>query len=191
MTGGVGALPFFIDFMKTFLKDKPKEDFRKAPSMPEDMKELFRQRQRELAAERAQVAASDEEDEDDDGTDAATDTQPKLEQVTLPPPPRDDAELPRRSQRMMLLLVLRHHRRPRDHAKPNLKEEGQEGRGRTVNRLAIANWQLPIRDVNQPVSQTSRPKTKAADESQSAALFIVRFLAPQVGLEPTIPIRRD
>ena len=61
MTGGVGALPFFVDFMKPFLKDKPKEDFDKAPTMPEDMKELYRQRQRELAAERAQLAASSED----------------------------------------------------------------------------------------------------------------------------------
>lgn len=94
MTGGVGALPFFIDFMKSFMKDKPKETFDRPPSMPEDMKELFRQRQRELAAERALVAASDEEDEDADTTEAATETQPKLEQVTLPPPPRDDVTAP-------------------------------------------------------------------------------------------------
>jgi len=90
MTGGVGALPFFNDFMKTFLKDKPKETFDKPPAMPEDMKELFRQRQRELAAERALVAAYDEDEEDSEDTDAATETQPKQEQVTLPPPPRDD-----------------------------------------------------------------------------------------------------
>lgn len=90
MTGGVGALPFFNEFMKTFLKDKPKETFDKPPSMPEDMKELFRQRQRELAAERALVAAYDEDEEDSETSDAATETQPKLEQVTLPPPPRDD-----------------------------------------------------------------------------------------------------
>ncbi len=90
MTGGVGALPFFNDFMKTFLKDKPKETFDKAPSMPEDMKELFRQRQRELAAERALVAAYDDDDKDSEDNDAATETQPKQEQVTLPPPPRDD-----------------------------------------------------------------------------------------------------
>ena len=94
MTGGVGALPFFIDFMKPFMKDKPKENFDKPPVMPEDMKELFRQRQRELAAERALVAASDDEDEDADTTDGVTDTEPKLEQVTLPPPPRDDATAP-------------------------------------------------------------------------------------------------
>ena len=29
MTGGAGALPMFVDFMKTFLKEKPKEEFRK------------------------------------------------------------------------------------------------------------------------------------------------------------------
>ena len=55
MTGGKGALPMFIEFMKTYLNDKPKEDFPTAPNMPEDMKELFRQRQRELAAERAEL----------------------------------------------------------------------------------------------------------------------------------------
>ncbi len=90
MTGGVGALPFFVDFMKPFLKDKPKEDFDQAPTMPEDMKELYRQRQRELAAERAQQAASSEEEEGTETTEPATNTEPKLEQVTLPPPPRAD-----------------------------------------------------------------------------------------------------
>jgi penicillin-binding protein 1A len=89
MTGGVGALPFFIDFMKDFLKDKPKEDFPKAPGMPEDMRELFRQRQRELAAERAELAAEAEKLFGDENALPAT-TEPKLEQVTLPPPPRAD-----------------------------------------------------------------------------------------------------
>src|SRR6185437_7960907 len=77
MTGAKGALPMFIDFMKTFLKDKEKEDFPKAPEMPEDMRELFRQRQRELAAERAEFAAEAKTDEDTalpPGT-----TEPKLE----------------------------------------------------------------------------------------------------------------
>jgi penicillin-binding protein 1A len=86
MTGARGALPMFIDFMKTFLKDKEKEDFPKAPDMPEDMRELFRQRQRELAAERAELAAQAKTDEDT-VLPAAT-TEPKLEQMTLPPPPK-------------------------------------------------------------------------------------------------------
>ena len=96
MTGGHGALPMFIDFMKTFLKDKPKEDFPKSPDMPEDMKELFRQRQRELAAERAEQAAEAEKTKDDSELPAASTTEPKLEQVTLPPPPK--AEEPAATQ---------------------------------------------------------------------------------------------
>jgi hypothetical protein len=77
--------------MKTFLKDKGKEDFPKAPEMPEDMRELFRQRQRELAAERAEFAAAAKADEDDTALPAST-TEPKMEQVTMPPPPKADAD---------------------------------------------------------------------------------------------------
>jgi penicillin-binding protein 1A len=90
MTGGKGALPMFIEFMKTYLKDKPKEDFAKAPSMPEDMRELFRQRQRELALERAELAAEAEEETDETTTPASPTTEPRQEQVTLPPPPKTD-----------------------------------------------------------------------------------------------------
>jgi hypothetical protein len=76
---------------KDFLKDKPKEDFDKAPTMPEDMKELFKQRQRELAAERAEQATeAKEEGEGGDAKPAATDTEPKLEQTTMPPPPKPE-----------------------------------------------------------------------------------------------------
>jgi penicillin-binding protein 1A len=89
MTGGKGALPMFIEFMKTFLKDKEKEDFPKPPSMPEDMRELFRQRQRELAAERAELAAEAEDAEDENVLPAGT-TEPKLEQLTLPPAPKTE-----------------------------------------------------------------------------------------------------
>jgi penicillin-binding protein 1A len=92
MTGGHGALPFFIDFMKDFLKDKPKEDFDKAPSMPEDMRELFKQRQRELAAERAEQASeAREEGEAGETKPPAAGTEPKMEQVTLPPPPKAES----------------------------------------------------------------------------------------------------
>ncbi|HSS22432.1 MAG TPA: PBP1A family penicillin-binding protein [Pyrinomonadaceae bacterium] len=90
MTGGHGALPMFVTFMKDFMKDKPKEDFPKAPNMPEDMKELFRQRQRELAAERAQFAEDAEKDTNEEQTLPSATTEPKLEQMTLPPPPKAD-----------------------------------------------------------------------------------------------------
>jgi penicillin-binding protein 1A len=93
MTGGHGALPFFIDFMKDFLKDKPKEDFEKAPSIPEDMKELEKQRQREtMESKLDQVAQrSDKKGSESDNTE--TITTPKMEQVTLPPAPKSE-ELP-------------------------------------------------------------------------------------------------
>src|SRR5215210_1968178 len=93
MTGGHGALPFFVDFMKDFLKDKPKENFEKPPSMPEDMKELQKQRQREqseenmqLVAERARARRGAEE-----SALPSAITNPKLEQVTLPPAPRTES----------------------------------------------------------------------------------------------------
>jgi penicillin-binding protein 1A len=93
MTGAIGALPYFIDFMKDFLKEKPKEDFPKAPTMPEDMKEMYKQRQRELQLERAQMTADegDTKTDTDTKTDSNTITSPRLEDTTLPPAPKSDA----------------------------------------------------------------------------------------------------
>ncbi len=90
MTGAHGALPFFMDFMKDFMKDKPKEDFAKAPSMPEDMKEMFKQRQRELQLERAQMEPEASPSPGTDSTAPSAITTPKLEDTTLPPVPRVD-----------------------------------------------------------------------------------------------------
>ena len=91
MTGGHGALPFYVAFMKDFLKGKPKEDFEKAPSIPEDMKELNKQRKNELSEDKlaaAMARASAKRDSTDSNTN--TSTEPKLEQVTLPPAPKSD-----------------------------------------------------------------------------------------------------
>ena len=90
MTGAHGALPFFIDYMKDFLKDKPKEDFPRAPSMPEDMREMFKQRQRELALERAQMEPEASPSPGDENTTPSAITTPKLEDTTLPPAPKVD-----------------------------------------------------------------------------------------------------
>jgi penicillin-binding protein 1A len=82
MTGGHGALPIWIDFMKDFLKDKPKEQFDKPPKMPEDIRELHLQRQREQMEERnafINAVAKGERPAPSGGADT------KLEQVTLPP----------------------------------------------------------------------------------------------------------
>src|SRR2546423_12770065 len=86
MTGGHGALPIWIDFMKDFLKDKPKEQFDSPPKMPEDIRELYLQRQREMSQERSDLMAAATKG-DADKTMPATVVEPKLEQVTLPPPP--------------------------------------------------------------------------------------------------------
>jgi penicillin-binding protein 1A len=94
MTGAHGALPIFVDFMKDFLKGKPKEDFPKAPSMPEDMKEMYKQRQRELAEERAQMSADAKDNKDDDtGTPNASST-PKQEDNAVAPPPKEEGPQP-------------------------------------------------------------------------------------------------
>jgi hypothetical protein len=58
------------------------------------MKELFRQRQRELAAERAQFREAAPEEDVDENAPPKTDTEPKLEQLTMPPPPKVDEEPP-------------------------------------------------------------------------------------------------
>jgi penicillin-binding protein 1A len=85
MTGGHGALPIWIDFMKDFLKDKPKETFETAPKMPEDIRELYLQRQREMSEERSDILA--EASKGGDKTAPAIIVEPKLEQITLPPAP--------------------------------------------------------------------------------------------------------
>ncbi len=92
MTGGHGALPIFLGYMKDLLKDKEKEKFDKSPQMPEDIKELFLQRQREMAEERAaeyaQVRASTRGERDSTRASAADDL--RLDPVTLPPAPGGD-----------------------------------------------------------------------------------------------------
>src|SRR5712691_2913086 len=95
MVGSSGALPMFIDFMKDFLKDKPKEDFPKAPSMPEDMKEMYKQRQRELQLERAQMEVDEDQTKTDQNTNPSAITTPKLEDSTLPPVKTDVPPEPR------------------------------------------------------------------------------------------------
>jgi penicillin-binding protein 1A len=89
MTGGHGALPFFVDFMKEFMKDKPKESFDKPPNIPEDMRELEKQRQREMMENRLDLLAK-KPGKADEADATETITTPKLEQVTLPPAPRID-----------------------------------------------------------------------------------------------------
>jgi penicillin-binding protein 1A len=87
MTGGHGALPIWVNFMKDFLKGKEKEKFEKAPKMPEDIKELYQQRQREMSEQRsAEIAQTRLKSGDERSTLPAAFAEPNLEQITLPPP---------------------------------------------------------------------------------------------------------
>lgn len=47
MTGGHGALPYWLAFMNPFMKDKKKETFYETPAMPSDIKALAERRKRE------------------------------------------------------------------------------------------------------------------------------------------------
>jgi penicillin-binding protein 1A len=132
MTGAHGALPFFIDYMKDFLKDKPKEDFPKAPAMPEDMKEMYKQRQRELQLERAQMAVDqDEEKTDENATPSAPTaiTEPRLEDKTVapkiegPPEPKPNVETPKETKPAPVATPAQ--TRPRE-AEP-AKKKGKKG----------------------------------------------------------------
>ncbi|PYS89698.1 MAG: penicillin-binding protein [Acidobacteria bacterium] len=101
MTGGHGALPIWVEYMKEWLKDKPKEQFEKAPSMPEDIKELQDQRQREMAEERAAEMAQIKADKGDTSNLPSTSTEPQLQQITLPPAPGEhtgDGTAPHRAE---------------------------------------------------------------------------------------------
>jgi penicillin-binding protein 1A len=91
MTGGHGSLPIWIEYMKELLKDKPKETFEKAPPMPEDIKDLQEQRQREQAEERAAEMAQIRSFKGAN-TDSTSDSLnvPRLDPITLPPPAAAD-----------------------------------------------------------------------------------------------------
>jgi penicillin-binding protein 1A len=128
MTGAHGALPFFMDFMKDFMKDKPKEDFPKAPNMPEDMKEMYKQRQRELQLERAQMAVDEDEEKKDETTLPSAITEPRLEDKTLPPAPKSDlpeSKPPADNPKKPAPVPTPAETRPRE-AEPN-KKKGKKG----------------------------------------------------------------
>jgi penicillin-binding protein 1A len=56
-SGSSAALPFWVDFMQKFMKNKPKEKFGRVPDLPEDLKQIQVVRSREHAQELARIAA--------------------------------------------------------------------------------------------------------------------------------------
>ncbi|MBI1763549.1 MAG: PBP1A family penicillin-binding protein [Acidobacteria bacterium] len=57
-SGASAALPFWNEFMKPFMQDKPKEKFPKAPPLPDDLRQLQLTRAREHANERSKLASA-------------------------------------------------------------------------------------------------------------------------------------
>lgn len=57
-SGASAALPFWNDFMKPFMKDKPRDKFPKTPPVPDDLRQLQLTRAREHANERSKLASS-------------------------------------------------------------------------------------------------------------------------------------
>lgn len=57
--GASAALPFWIDFMRDYLKEKPKGKFQTVPDVPDELKPVQAARAREHAAELAKIAARD------------------------------------------------------------------------------------------------------------------------------------
>lgn len=58
-SGASAALPFWIDFMRDYLKDKPKGKFQSIPDVPSELRPVQAMRAREHAAELARIAARD------------------------------------------------------------------------------------------------------------------------------------
>src|SRR5215813_11816792 len=52
-SGATAALPFWIDFMQNYLKDKPRDRFGKIPDLPDDLRQVQINRAREHAKELA------------------------------------------------------------------------------------------------------------------------------------------
>jgi penicillin-binding protein 1A len=55
-SGSTATLPFWIDFMQKYLKDKPKERFGRVPEVPDDLRQVQAIRSRTHAAELARIA---------------------------------------------------------------------------------------------------------------------------------------
>lgn len=58
-SGANAALPFWIDFMRDYLKDKPKGKFPPIPDVPDGLRQIQADRSRKHAAELARIASRD------------------------------------------------------------------------------------------------------------------------------------
>lgn len=104
-SGASAALPFWIDFMKDYLKDRPREKFGRVPEVPDDLRQIQITRSGKHAAERARFAQLNGEvlpgsiDVPTIDPLAGSETTPeKTQPVTVKPPPQARREEPQQSQ---------------------------------------------------------------------------------------------
>lgn len=122
-SGASAALPFWLDFMKEYLKDKPKEKFDPVPPVPDELKEVQAARAKEHAAEVAKAAS-----ERGDILPATSDV-PDLDPLGNPPLPRGGAD----GERTLPPLSSE----PKPTPKPNLKPVIESGKMETRPRVAL------------------------------------------------------
>lgn len=136
-SGASAALPFWIDFMRDYLKDKPKGKFPSVPDVPDELRRVQADRSRKHAAELARIASRDGEllpgplepdlDPLRDLDPQAAKPEPIIKPVPTPPlreRPRDEAREPlTRTESNPKLL------RPPVETKPSKPQES-EGRGK-------------------------------------------------------------
>jgi penicillin-binding protein 1A len=105
-SGSTAALPFWVDFMQKYLKDKPRDKFGRVPEVPDDLREVQTLRARSHAAELARITASSGDilpgSEDVPNLDPLAGSvnenaapQPKARPPLQPPPNMEPVEAPR------------------------------------------------------------------------------------------------
>lgn len=98
MTGSRVALPIFIDFMKEFLKGKPKEDFPKPPARPADFQNLIAARESHFEdsalPEQGEFGEALEYNSSDLEANEETDRSPEQQRVLPMPGPKELQSVP-------------------------------------------------------------------------------------------------
>lgn len=136
MTGGGGALPYFNAFMNPFMKDKPRESFPGAPSMPSDIRVLMERNKREEREKlaRADLAATklaEEEKKAETPDGAPADASPgdhKSDAVDASPPKPAGSDVP--PPKPVTAPPKNPETRPGDSGTPKRQVKKDDGRGR-------------------------------------------------------------
>ncbi|HZS09092.1 MAG TPA: PBP1A family penicillin-binding protein [Blastocatellia bacterium] len=128
-SGASAALPFWMDFMKRYLKDKPQGKFKPVPKVPDDVRDKQNARSRDRAAMLAKSAASQgksilpgEKDIPDLDPLGKEESRPKAPEKNAPPVSVPPVEPPKTETRPKVV-------NPRPETKPPVSEDsGKKGK---------------------------------------------------------------